>query len=70
MNQKQNLEEAYVAAHARALQAAEAVRQMIEDLPAPDSETRIGWDHVGTLRHYAARLEELLESNEPEDNGS
>ncbi|WP_413431553.1 hypothetical protein [Crateriforma spongiae] len=66
----QTLEDAYAAAHADALRLAEAVRQMIEDQPAPGGDTQIGWDHVGTLRHYAARLEELLEHDEPEDDGN
>ncbi len=70
MNRNQTLENAYVAAHADALRFVEAVRQMIEDQPAPGGDTRIGWDHVGTLRHYAARLSEMLEPNEPEDDGN
>ncbi|MGB7323404.1 MAG: hypothetical protein WBD31_00935 [Rubripirellula sp.] len=67
MTKNQSLEDAYVAAHADALRLAEKVQRMIEDQPAPGGKTRIGWDDVGTLRHCAARLEELLES---EDDGN
>ncbi|WP_168565141.1 hypothetical protein [Crateriforma spongiae] len=70
MTNQTKIEEAYVAAHARALQAAEAVRRMIEDQPAPNGDNRIGWDHVGTLRHYAEQLEDLLGTHESEDAGN
>ncbi|MEO1617125.1 MAG: hypothetical protein AAFV88_14835 [Planctomycetota bacterium] len=70
MNNDERIEREYTAAHANALRLIERVRQHIEDKPAPDGETRIGWDDIGKLRHTCARLEDLLEPDEPEDDGS
>ncbi|KAA1258294.1 hypothetical protein LF1_08100 [Rubripirellula obstinata] len=67
MTKNQTIEDAYAAAHARAIQAAEAVRQMLEDQPTPTGDNAIGWDDVGTLRHYAARLEELIQTEDADE---
>ncbi|MEE4155644.1 MAG: hypothetical protein V2I27_15925 [Erythrobacter sp.] len=67
MTKNQTIEDAYTAAHARAIKAAEAVRQMLEDQPAPADDETIGWDDVGTLRHYAARLEELIQTEDADE---
>ena len=71
MTNRDSIEHAYTAAHIRALTLLENLHQRIEDMPAPsDDSPAIGWDDVGTLRHLCARLEELMEPNEPDDDAS
>jgi hypothetical protein len=55
----QSAPDAYGAAHAEALALIDSLRDMIEDMPAPDSDC-INWGNVGTLRHINAQLRELL----------
>ncbi|GEM_PF-5920773 len=70
MTSRERIETEYAAAHTHAIQLTERIQQMLQDTPAPDGLTTIGWDDVGTLRHTCIRLQELLETNAPEDDVS
>jgi hypothetical protein len=54
------VEAAYVAQHAAALATLQALQTIIEDMPAPDAETRINWGHVGSLTEINEQLGQLL----------
>jgi hypothetical protein len=54
------VEDAYTAQHAAALASLQALQAIIEDMPAPDSDTRINWAHVGSLYEINERLGQLL----------
>jgi len=54
------VEAAYVAQHAAALATLQALQTIIEDMPAPDAETRINWGHVGSLTEINEQLSQLL----------
>ena len=54
-------EDAYTAAHVRTLTLLEDLHQTIEDMPAPDADHLINWEHVGSLQHLCERLKELKE---------
>jgi len=49
-------EEAYLAAHAQANTTLDEIRELLFDLPAPESETHIHWGHVGVLSHVNSLL--------------
>ena len=51
---------AYLKAYARAMDALRAVETMIHDSPAPDSEARLDWGHVGDMLRVAVELEQIL----------
>ena len=53
-------EAAYTAQHAAALASLQALQSVIEDMPAPDGETRINWGHVGSLVEINEQLGHLL----------
>jgi hypothetical protein len=54
------VEAAYVTQHAAALASLQALQAIIEDMPAPDDETRINWGHVGSLTEINEQLGQLL----------
>ena len=54
------VEAAYSAHHAAALASLQALQAVIEDMPAPDTETRINWGHVGSLIEINEQLGQLL----------
>jgi hypothetical protein len=54
------IETAYAAQHAAALASLQALQTIIEDMPAPDGETRINWGHVGSLTEINEQLGQLL----------
>jgi hypothetical protein len=54
------VETAYTAQHAAALASLQALQTIIEDMPAPDGETRINWGHVGSLTEINEHLGQLL----------
>ena len=57
---RQQLEDAYVAAHIRALTLLENLHQTVEDMPPPGvAEHPIDWGHVGSLNHLCEQLTEL-----------
>lgn len=51
--------ETYAARHAEALALLDSLRNMIEDMPEPDSDG-IDWGHAGSLGHLNSQLRELL----------
>ena len=51
--------DAYAEAHAEALALIESLRDMIEDMPEPETPG-INWGHAGSLSHVNAQLRELL----------
>ena len=60
MTNRDKIEDAYSAAHIRALTLLENLHQRIEDLPAPgNNEQPIDWGHVGSLNHLCQQLAEL-----------
>ena len=51
---------AYVQHHAQILATLDEIREMVEDLPAPDFEGfEPNWGHAGDLATYASRLTEI-----------
>ena len=54
------VEAAYTAQHAAVWMSLQALQSIIEDMPAPDAETRINWGHVGTLTEINEQLGHLL----------
>jgi len=54
------IETAYAAQHAAALASLQALQTIIEDMPAPNSDTRINWAHVGSLTEINEHLGQLL----------
>ena len=54
------VEAAYAAQHAAALASLQALQTIIEDMPAPDAETQINWNHVGSLTEINQQLGHLL----------
>ncbi len=56
---RQRVEDAYTATHIRALTLLEDMHQTIEDMPAPDDEHSVNWEHVGSLQYVCERLKEL-----------
>ena len=63
---KAKLEDAYIAAHIRALTLLENLHETIEDLPAPDQDSHpIDWGHVGSLHHICKQLVELKRHFQP-----
>ena len=51
--------ETYAARHAEALALIDSLRDMIEDMPEPESDG-INWGHAGSMGHINEQLRELL----------
>ena len=49
----------YAARHAEALALIESLRDMIEDMPDPESDG-INWGHAGSMGHINEQLRQLL----------
>ncbi len=49
----------YCAQHAEALALIDSLRDLIEDMPEPESPG-INWGHVGSMGHINGQLRELL----------
>ena len=49
----------YSARHAEALALIDSLRDLIEDMPEPESDG-INWGHVGSMGHINEQLRELL----------
>ena len=69
MSNQDKIEDAYTAAHVRALTLLEDLHQVVEDMPAPGfEEHRIDWGHVGSLNHLCEQLAELKEHFAPAED--
>jgi len=51
----------YAARHAEALGLIDSLRDMIEDMPEPESDG-INWGHAGSMGHINGQLREILGS--------
>ena len=51
-------QESYARHHGQALALVDQVREMLEDMPAPDDS--INWGHVGDLGRIETLLREIL----------
>ena len=49
----------YAARHAEALGLIDSLRDMIEDMPEPESDG-INWGHAGSMGHVNEQLREIL----------
>jgi hypothetical protein len=49
----------YAARHAEALRLIDSLRDMIEDMPEPESDG-INWNYAGSMGHINAQLREIL----------
>jgi len=49
----------YAARHAEALALIDSLRDMIEDMPEPESDD-INWGHAGSMGHINEQLREML----------
>ena len=49
----------YAARHAEALRLIDSLRDMIEDMPEPESDG-INWGHAGSMGHVNEQLREIL----------
>jgi hypothetical protein len=58
MNTTRTAEDAYAAAHAETLGLLEAIREQIEDMPAPSDQTN--WGHVGDMNRILTLLRPIL----------
>jgi hypothetical protein len=58
MPTKRTAEDAYASAHAEALVLLDAIREQIEDMPAPSERTN--WGHVGDMNRIVTLLRPLL----------
>ena len=60
-------EAAYENAHLVAQDLVDRIKELLQDLPAPDDEHPINWGHVGSLTEVTSRLAAVvtfLEGNE------
>jgi len=57
---KRTASDAYLAAYTVAMAALKNVENFIHDNPAPDSETKIDWGHVGDMNRIAEMLNEII----------
>ena len=55
----QSAPDTYAARHAEALALIDSLRDLIEDMPEPESDG-INWSHVGSMGHINVHLRELL----------
>ena len=55
----QSAPDTYAARHAEALALIDSLRDLIEDMPEPESDG-INWGHVGSMGHINGQLRELL----------
>ena len=58
MTIKRTAEDAYAEAHAKAFGLLEAMREQIEDMPAPSEQTN--WGHVGDMNRIVTLLRPIL----------
>ena len=58
MTTTRTAEDAYAEAHAEALGLLEAIREQIEDMPAPSERTH--WGHVGDMNRIVTLLRPIM----------
>jgi hypothetical protein len=58
MTTTRNPEDAYAEAHAEALALLEAIREQVEDMPAPSEQTH--WGNVGDMNRIVELLRPIL----------
>jgi len=58
MPTKRNAEDAYAEAHAEAIALMDAIREQIENMPAPSERTN--WGHVGDMQRIVTLLRPIL----------
>ena len=58
MKTNRNAETAYAEAHAEALGLMDAIREQIENMPAPSERTH--WGHVGDMNRIVTLLRPIL----------
>jgi hypothetical protein len=58
---KRTAEEAYVRAHVRATELADAIYDRLQDILAPACGHAIHWGHVGNLDHVNALLQQIAD---------
>jgi len=58
MTTKRNAEDAYAEVHAEALGFLDAIREQIENMPAPSERTH--WGHVGDMNRIVTLLRPIL----------
>ena len=69
MTKRDKIENAYAAAHIRALTFLKNLHETVEDLPAPGiDEHAIDWGHVGSLNHLCEQLAELKKHFAPDED--
>jgi hypothetical protein len=57
----QSAEDAYTGAHIKATAQLERIRELLQELPAPDTDGEyIHWGHVGSLGHVNEQLSEIV----------
>jgi hypothetical protein len=58
-NEKQTAEDAYIADHAQAYELLDQIRELLSNMPAPESETPIHWGHVGNISQVNEQLKDI-----------
>jgi len=65
---RQKVQDAYIAKHTQATELLGTLQRIVEDMPAPDGETRINWGDVGSLGYLCEQLGYLKEHFEPTEH--
>ena len=60
--ERPSIEDAYILAHARAAVLINEIKDIIQDMPAPETDQRFNWGHVGSLGYICAQLENIKQS--------
>ena len=60
--ERPSIEDAYILAHARAAVLINEVKDIIQDMPAPETDQRYNWGHVGSLGYICEQLENIKQS--------
>lgn len=60
--ERPSIEDAYILAHARAAVLINEVKDIIQDMPAPETDQRFNWGHVGSLGYICEQLENIKHS--------
>lgn len=60
--ERPSIEDAYILAHARAAVLINEVKDIIQDMPAPETDQRFNWGHVGSLGYICEQLENIKQS--------
>jgi len=52
---------AYLATHQEVLEKLQKLQEALFDMPAPDGEAKIDWNHVGSITEINRQLKETLD---------